>query len=146
FRAASQRAELLMRLLCSMNPARPRPRRGLAAAAVLAMFLAAGALEAQESPPPLPIEELRVFSEGFGPIKDDYVEEVGGVGLLRKAIGGMLGGVGPHSSYLDPEMFEEIQIGTEGRFGGLGIEVTLEDGLIKVVTPIDDTPAHRAGI
>lgn len=134
-----------MRLFCSMDSPRPRPRRGLAPAAVLAMFLAAGALEAQESPP-LPIEELRVFSEVFGLIKDDYVEEVGDVDLLRKAIDGMLGGLDPHSSYLDPEMFEEIQIGTEGRFGGLGIEVTLEDGLIKVVTPIDDTPAHRAGI
>src|SRR5690606_15499730 len=116
-----------------------------APAAVLAMFLAAGALEAQESSP-LTIEELRDFSEEFGLIKDDNVEEVGDVDLLRKAIDGMLGGLDPHSSYLDPEMFEEIQIGTKGRFGGLGIEVTLEDGLIKVVTPIDDTPAHRAGI
>lgn len=94
----------------------------------------------------LPIEELKVFSEVFGLIKDDYVEEVGDVELLRKAISGMLGGLDPHSSYLDPESFEEIQIGTEGHFGGLGIEVTMENGLIKVVTPIDGTPAYRAGI
>jgi carboxyl-terminal processing protease len=100
---------------------------------------------AQESKP-LPLEELRVFSQVFGLIKQEYVEEVDDIDLLEEAISGMLSGLDPHSSYLDPESFKEIQIGTEGRFGGLGIEVTMENGLIKVVTPIDDTPAHRAGI
>ena len=94
----------------------------------------------------LPIDELRIFSEVFGLIKKDYVEEVGDFELLRNAIGGMLGGLDPHSAYLSPESFEEVQIGTEGKFGGLGIEVTMEGGLIKVVTPIDDTPAFKAGI
>ncbi len=119
----------------------------LAMAAIFTvLMLPASPLRAQDQQTSLPIEELKVFSEVFGLIKDDYVEPVDDIDLLRKAIGGMLGGLDPHSSYLDPESFEEIQIGTEGRFGGLGIEVTMENGLIKVVTPIDGTPAHRAGI
>jgi len=95
---------------------------------------------------PLPLDDLNTFSEVYGKIKSDYVESIGDKKLLRDAISGMLGGLDPHSSYLDPESFKEIQIGTEGRFGGLGIEVTVENGFVKVVTPIDDTPAARAGI
>jgi carboxyl-terminal processing protease len=94
----------------------------------------------------LPLEELRVFSEVFGLIKRDYVEPTDDVDLLRQAITGMLGGLDPHSSYLTPDSFEDIQIGTQGKFGGLGIEVTMEDGLIKVITPIDGTPAARGGV
>ncbi len=94
----------------------------------------------------LPLDELRVFSEVFGLIKRDYVDKKDDVDLLEQAITGMLGGLDPHSSYLSPDAFEELQIGTEGKFGGLGIEVTFEDGFLKVVTPIDDTPAHKAGI
>ena len=118
-------------------------------AALALALLAPCAVQVQAQPQadkPLPLEELRVFSQVFGLIKQEYVEEVDDVDLLEEAISGMLAGLDPHSSYLDPESFEEIQIGTEGRFGGLGIEVTMENGLIKVVTPIDDTPAHRAGI
>lgn len=123
---------------------RPAPRRWRAS--LVALALVAGSAHAQAQAEALPLEELKVFSEVFGLIKNDYVEPVDDVDLLRKAISGMLGGLDPHSSYLDPESFQEIQIGTEGRFGGLGIEVTMENGLIKVVTPIDGTPAARAGI
>ncbi|MFT5114421.1 MAG: carboxyl-terminal processing protease [Parasphingorhabdus sp.] len=105
-----------------------------------------GASYAQDNQQKLPIDELRIFSEVFGLIKNDYVEPVDDFDLLRSAIGGMLSGLDPHSAYLSAESFEEIQIGSEGRFGGLGIEVTMENGLIKVITPIDGTPAFHAGI
>jgi carboxyl-terminal processing protease len=94
----------------------------------------------------LPLEELRTFSEVFGKVKSDYVEEVEDRTLLNNAIRGMLSGLDPHSSYLDQEEFKEMQVGTSGQFGGLGIEVSMEDGFVKVVAPIDDTPAARAGI
>lgn len=94
----------------------------------------------------LPYEELKVFSEVFDRIKTDYVEEVEDKKLLDDAIQGMLSGLDPHSTYLDPESFKEVRIGTSGEFGGLGIEVTMENGFVKVVAPIDDTPADRAGL
>ena len=95
---------------------------------------------------PLPIEELRAFSEVFGRIKSDYVEPVTDKKLINEAINGMLSGLDPHSAYLDTEAFKELQVGTQGEFGGLGIEVSMEDGLVKVVSPIEDTPAYHAGI
>ena len=95
---------------------------------------------------PLPIEELRTFTEVFSRIKADYVEPVEDKKLLQDAIQGMLAGLDPHSSFLDAEGFKEIRVGTEGEFGGLGIEVTMEDGFVKVVSPIEDTPAARAGL
>lgn len=95
---------------------------------------------------PLPISELKTFSEVFEKIKTDYVEPVGDSTLLENAIRGMLSGLDPHSSYLDPDAFQELQVGTSGEFGGLGIEVGMEDGFVKVISPIDDTPASRAGI
>jgi carboxyl-terminal processing protease len=94
----------------------------------------------------LPLEDLQVFSEVFGKIKSEYVDEVDDATLLRDAIQGMLAGLDPHSVFLDPDDFEEIRISTDGKFGGLGIEVTIEDGLIKIVTPIDGTPAYDAGL
>ena len=94
----------------------------------------------------LPLEELQVFAEVFGKIKSEYVDEVGDVELLRNAIHGMLGGLDPHSVLLEPDAFREVRISTEGRFGGLGVEVTIENGLIRVVAPIDGTPAHDADI
>ncbi len=94
----------------------------------------------------LPYEELKVFSEVFDRIKSDFVEDVDDKKLLEDAIQGMLSGLDPHSSYLDPESFKEVRIGTSGEFGGLGIEVTMENGFVKVVAPIDDTPAQRAGL
>jgi carboxyl-terminal processing protease len=95
---------------------------------------------------PLPVEELRAFTEVFGKIKSDYVEQVDDRALINQAIAGMLAGLDPHSSYLDKEAFREMQVGTRGEFGGLGIEVGMEDGFVKVVSPIDDSPASRAGI
>ncbi|HED18818.1 MAG TPA: S41 family peptidase [Gammaproteobacteria bacterium] len=94
----------------------------------------------------LPVEELRTFSDVFGRIKNDYVEEVPDKDMLENAIRGMLSGLDPHSAYLDQEQFKELQVGTTGQFGGLGIEVGMEDGFVKVIAPIDDTPAKRAGI
>ena len=101
---------------------------------------------AKQAEQPLPIDELRTFTEVFSRIKADYVEPVEDKKLLRDAIQGMLAGLDPHSSFLDPEGFKEIRVGTEGEFGGLGIEVTMEDGFVKVVSPIEDTPAARAGL
>lgn len=94
----------------------------------------------------LPLDELRTFTEVFSKIKSDYVEDVADKKLLEDAIGGMLAGLDPHSTYLDPEGYKDVRIGTEGQFGGLGIEVTMENGFIKVVSPIEDTPAARAGL
>ncbi|MDA9982266.1 S41 family peptidase [Gammaproteobacteria bacterium] len=97
-------------------------------------------------PQPLPLDTLRIFTEIFGKVKSDYVEAVGDKKLLEDAIHGMLAGLDPHSAYLNPESFKEMRVGTEGKFGGLGIEVTMENGFVKVVAPIDDTPAERAGL
>jgi carboxyl-terminal processing protease len=95
---------------------------------------------------PLPIEDLRAFTEVFGRIKSDYVEPVDDKKLISEAINGMLSGLDPHSAYLDAEAFRELQVGTQGEFGGLGIEVGMEDGFVKVIAPIEDTPAYRAGL
>lgn len=94
----------------------------------------------------LPLDELRALSEVFGKVKADYVEDVDDRALLEGAIRGMLSSLDPHSAYLNQEEFKELQVGTSGKFGGLGIEVSMEDGFVKVVTPIDDTPAMRAGV
>jgi len=99
-----------------------------------------------ERRPSLPIEELRAFTEVFGAIKTNYVEPVEDKKLITEAINGMLTGLDPHSSYLDQEAFKELQVGTQGQFGGLGIEVGMEDGFVKVISPIEDTPAFRAGV
>ncbi len=94
----------------------------------------------------IPYAELRAFTEIFGRIKRDYVETIEDKKLLEDAIKGMLTGLDPHSSYLDKEGYKELMEGTKGQFGGLGIEVTMENGFVRVVSPIDDTPAQRAGI
>lgn len=94
----------------------------------------------------LPLDELRTFTEVFAKIKNDYVERVDDRKLLENAIRGMLEGLDPHSTYLDQDSYQELQEGTTGEFGGLGIEVGMEDGFVKVISPIDDTPAQRAGI
>jgi carboxyl-terminal processing protease len=95
---------------------------------------------------PLPVDELRAFAEVFGAIKSSYVEPVEDKKLITEAISGMLTGLDPHSAYLDQDAFRELQVGTQGEFGGLGIEVGMEDGFVKVVSPIEDTPAFRAGL
>jgi len=125
--------------------------RHLCAAALFAVALglagtAPAATEGNDATAVLPLEKLRVFADIFGRIKQDYVEEVDDETLLNYAIRGMLDGLDPHSAYLDAESFKEVRIGTSGQFGGLGIEVGLEDGFIKVISPIDDTPAQRAGV
>lgn len=100
----------------------------------------------RDNPSPLPLDELTTFTEVFANIKNNYVEPVDDRTLLDNAIRGMLAGLDPHSSYLDKDAFEELQVGTTGEFGGLGIEVGMEDGFVKVISPIDDTPAQKAGI
>jgi carboxyl-terminal processing protease len=95
---------------------------------------------------PLPLDQLRLFAEVFGQIKHEYVEPVDDKKLLTAAIKGMVSSLDPHSSYLDKTDYEELQEQTKGRFAGLGIEISSEDGLIKVISPIEDTPAFRAGI
>jgi len=121
-----------------------------------------GSALAQQSPPeiapetlqlntatqkaPLPLEELRTFAEVLDRIKAAYVEPVDDKTLLENAIKGMLSNLDPHSAYLEPDAFAELQESTSGEFGGLGVEVGIEDGFIKVVSPIDDTPASKAGI
>lgn len=94
----------------------------------------------------IPLEEIRLFTEVFERIKNAYVEPVDDAKLLEDAVKGMLSGLDPHSVYLEPEAFTELQSHTSGEFGGLGIEVGMEDGFVRVIAPIDDTPAQRAGI
>ena len=94
----------------------------------------------------LPIDELRTFAEVFGKIKSDYVEPIEDKKLLNEALNGMLSGLDPHSTFLDLDHFKDLQQGTSGDFGGLGIEVGMEDGYVLVVTPIEDTPAYKAGL
>src|SRR6476620_2885686 len=121
---------------------------GVIAGVMLSLNFAAVANkeETQEIMHPLPVEELRAFTEVFGRIKTDYVEPVEDKRLITEAINGMLTGLDPHSAYLDQEAFKELQVGTQGQFGGLGIEVGMEDGFVKVISPIEDTPAFKAGI
>jgi len=90
--------------------------------------------------------ELNLFGDVFERVRADYVEKPDDAKLVESAINGMLAGLDPHSSYMDPKSFRDMQVQTRGEFGGLGIEVTMEDGLVKVVAPIDDTPAAKAGI
>ena len=94
----------------------------------------------------LPLDDLRKFTEVFERIKRGYVEEVSDRKLLNKAIKGMLSGLDPHSAYLEPEAFKDLRESTSGEFGGLGIEVSMEDGFVRVIAPIDGTPAKEAGI
>ncbi len=94
----------------------------------------------------IPIDELRTFSEVYARIKNDYVVQVDDKKLIEQAIGGMVSGLDPHSTYLDENALKDMRTTTTGRFGGVGIEIGTEDGFIKVVSPIDETPAARAGI
>ncbi len=94
----------------------------------------------------LPIDELRTFAEVFGKIKSDYVEPVEDKKLINEALNGMLAGLDPHSSFLNTEDFKDLNQATQGEFGGLGIEVGMEDGFVKVISPIEDSPAYKAGL
>ena len=104
------------------------------------------ALAQKEATAPLPVEELRTLADVFNAIKQGYVEPVDDKKLITYAISGMLSNLDPHSAYLDADAFKDLQVSTQGEFGGLGIEVGMEDGFVKVVSPIEDTPADRAGI
>jgi carboxyl-terminal processing protease len=90
--------------------------------------------------------QLNLFGDVFERVRADYVEKPEDTKLIESAINGMLSGLDPHSSYMEPKAFRDMQVQTRGEFGGLGIEVTMEEGLIKVVSPIDDTPASKAGV
>jgi len=119
---------------------------GIGAVLGLLLSLNFSALAEREAKLPIPYEDLQLFSAVFGRIKSDYVEVVPDDKLIREAINGMVHGLDPHSDFLDADAFKELQINTQGKFGGLGIEVGAEDGLVKVISPIEDTPAFRAGI
>ena len=120
-------------------------RRYLAAgvAGLMALVLPALPVAAEDAET---YRQLDLLGDVFERVRRDYVEEVSDSELIEAAIDGMLSSLDPHSKYLDPKSFKEVQIQTRGEFGGLGIEVTMEDGLVKVIAPIDDTPAQRAGI
>jgi len=118
----------------------------------LTIFIPSFALAATEQPDvtkehePLPLQTIKEFTSAFSRIKSEYVEDVDDETILKNAIKGMLSGLDPHSNYLDKESFEDLKEGTTGEFGGLGMEVGMEDGFIKIIAPIDDTPAQKAGI
>ena len=118
---------------------------GLCAGVLISLNFSANA-DKNAALAPLPVEELRNLADVFNAIKQGYVEPVEDKKLITHAISGMLSNLDPHSAYLDAEAFKELQVGTQGEFGGLGIEVGSEDGYVKVISPIEDTPAFRAGI
>ena len=117
---------------------------------IIVLLFTGQIIHAEDIPIPevgeLPVDQIRTFAEVFAKIKKDYVENVEDSTLLEHAIKGMLEGLDPHSSYLDEDAYLDLQEGTSGEFGGLGIEVGMEDGFIKVISPIDDTPAQKAGM
>ncbi|KVK84768.1 S41 family peptidase [Burkholderia sp. MSMB1498] len=120
---------------------------GLATGVFATLQISASAQQAvTTAAAPLPLDQLRLFAEVFGQIKREYVEPVDDKKLLTAAIKGMVSSLDPHSSYLDKTDYQELQEQTKGRFAGLGIEISQEDGLVKVISPIEDTPAFRAGI
>ena len=104
------------------------------------------AAQEDAEPAPLPLNELRKFADVFGKIKAAYVEEIDDVTLLQSAIKGMLSGLDPHSAYLEPSAYDDLKVSTSGSFGGLGIEIGMENGFVKVIAPIDETPAQLGGI
>ena len=112
-------------------------------AAVAVLIMATPVVEAASSET---YRQLNLFGDVFERVRSDYVEEVSDKELIESAIAGMLSSLDPHSSYLNRESFEDMRVETKGEFGGLGIEVTMENGLVKVVSPIDDTPAAKAGV
>jgi carboxyl-terminal processing protease len=135
-------------------------KNGLVTACVIASVLLSTNLSAQTAtttaptPPsapsaptaPLPVDELRNFADVFAAIKQGYVEPIEDKKLLIHAISGMLSNLDPHSAYLTDDAYKDLQVSTEGEFGGLGIEVGVEDGYVKVISPIDGTPAWKAGV
>jgi len=119
---------------------------GLGAVLGILLSLNLSVFAQREPKLPIPYEDLQLLSAVFGKIKSDYVEQVPDDKLIREAINGMVHGLDPHSDFLDAEAYKELQVDTQGRFGGLGIEVGVEDGIVRVISPIEDTPAFKAGI
>jgi carboxyl-terminal processing protease len=119
---------------------------GLGAVLGILLSLNFSALAQRDAQVPIPYEDLQLLSAVFGKIKSDYVEPVSDDKLIKEAINGMVHGLDPHSDFLDADQFKELQVATQGKFGGLGLEVGIDDGLVRVVSPIEDTPAFRAGI
>jgi carboxyl-terminal processing protease len=119
---------------------------GLGMIAGVAASMQFSAMAQKSAGAPLPLDELRQLADVFGLIKSDYVEPVEDKKLLTEAISGMVASLDPHSAYLDKKAFKELKEGTQGKFVGLGIEVGMEDGYVKVISPIEDSPAYRAGI
>ena len=107
----------------------------------LGSFSAHGASKNKET-----YEYLDLFGQIFDRVRSEYVEEVTDQELIEKAIDGMLTGLDPHSGYMNEEVWQEMQMDTQGKFGGLGIEITMEEGFVKVISPIEDSPAYEAGI
>ncbi|GAB1577233.1 S41 family peptidase [Bordetella petrii] len=118
----------------------------VAIGAVAGILLSVGVSALAQRGSPLPLDELRQLSNVFAAIKNNYVEAVDDKTLINNAISGMVSNLDPHSAYLDADAFREMQTTTQGEFGGLGIEVGAEDGFVKVISPIEDTPAARAGV
>src|SRR5437660_2119250 len=119
---------------------------GLGTVLGILLSLNFSAVAQRDSRMPIPYEDLQLLSAVFGKIKSDYVEPVSDDKLIKEAINGMVHGLDPHSDFLDADAFKELQVSTQGKFGGLGIEVGVEDGVVRVISPIEDTPAFRAGI
>ena len=121
---------------------------GLMVGLILGVLVATShqVLAKRHAPIDLPLTDIRLFTDVYARIKKDYVEEVGDKALLEGAIRGMLLSLDPHSAFLSKDEFRELQIGTTGEFGGLGIEVGMENGFVKVISPIEDTPADKAGV
>ena len=109
-------------------------------------FLALVCMPVYSSDSEVPTEKIQQFVDVYKKIKDQYVDEVDDTTLFNYAIEGMVSNLDPYSDYLSKEDFSELKIGTTGRFGGIGIEITMEDGFVKIISPIDDTPAQRAGL
>jgi len=127
----------------------PRALYFLTAGLLLGLLVAGGHTVWAEKTPTsddIPLKDLRTFTEVMSRIQQDYVEDVSDEALIRQAIRGMVSGLDPHSSYLDAEQYKQLQSGTRGEFGGLGIEVGMKDGFVTVIAPIEGTPAAEAGI
>lgn len=130
----------------------PMTKPVVASLAAATLFVAACAVAAEPeegaggTPPNTTYEMLQLFGDVFERVRADFVDQVGDQQLIEAAINGMLTALDPHSGYLNPQRFSEMRVQTQGAFGGLGIEVTMEGGLVKVVSPIDETPAARAGL
>ena len=130
-----------------MSPNRHMRKVVMVSALLLVLTLSlGGGVASKSNDPSATYENLRLFTEVLSIVQSQYVDEVPPKAIIYNAIKGTLRGLDPHSSFLDPEMYREMQVETSGSFGGLGIEITLRDDILTVVAPIEGTPAYRAGI